>query len=248
MNFVYTRRAMLIKAALVTALVCACYAAERTAIPSGSKVFVDSNSGFDIYLIKALGKNQVPLTIVFDDEQADFIIFAGTSKPEQQKLSQGEKPDYQARIQISKITRTANLEEWKATTLANYEAERKALLAEQAEIEKDPSKNSPPTPPLYWDRATQIQRRLEDLDWKRKEVETVGLKLGNARKELTPGVPHCGWGSHGCFPENIWDITNLPPNTSVVVYTDVTPSTNTFNDWQSIADQFADRLKQAMHP
>lgn len=43
-------------------------------IPSGSKVFVAPMAGFEIYLIAALDKKNVPLTVVNDKSLADFEI------------------------------------------------------------------------------------------------------------------------------------------------------------------------------
>jgi hypothetical protein len=48
-------------------------------IPAGSKVFIESSDGFDIYLTKALEKKKVPLVVVGDKEQCDFVISTTSS-------------------------------------------------------------------------------------------------------------------------------------------------------------------------
>jgi hypothetical protein len=244
-NLVYTRRIMLIRVAFVTALLCACYAADRTAIPSGSKVFVEPKDGFDIYLIKALGKNQVPLTIVFDDEETDFIITSMTSEPDEDG-----KPVYYAKIEITKITKTKNFEEWKATTLANYEADKKALLAKkhdtEREIYKDPSNPLPQTVPWDWRFSPDAREKFIDLGFKINYVKWLTPQGVNFIREHLTELS--GPGPHGYRPENRWTRRNLPPFTSAVIYTDETPDIDAFTDWQSVADHFANRLKQAMNP
>jgi hypothetical protein len=49
-------------------------AAGTTLIPPGSKVFVAPMAGFETYLIAALDKKKVPLTVVNDRSLADFEI------------------------------------------------------------------------------------------------------------------------------------------------------------------------------
>ena len=56
--------------------------ATTTAIPIGSKVFVAPMAGFESYLIAALDKKKVPLTVVTDKSLADFEI---TGASESQK-------------------------------------------------------------------------------------------------------------------------------------------------------------------
>lgn len=51
-------------------------AIDKKVIPSGSKVFVESSDGFDIYLAAAFQKKKVPLVVVSDREKADFILEA----------------------------------------------------------------------------------------------------------------------------------------------------------------------------
>ena len=44
------------------------------AIPPGSKIYVQPMDGFGSYLIAALNKKKVPVTVVSDKEKADFEI------------------------------------------------------------------------------------------------------------------------------------------------------------------------------
>jgi hypothetical protein len=80
---------MLINAAAsIAILLSACYAADPS-MPSGSKVFVESTDGFDIYLTKAIETKHVPLTVVADRAKADFIISATSSQTTKTTLAQG---------------------------------------------------------------------------------------------------------------------------------------------------------------
>lgn len=43
-------------------------------VPAGSKIYVQAEDGFDTYLIAALQKKKVPVTVVTNKEQADYEI------------------------------------------------------------------------------------------------------------------------------------------------------------------------------
>jgi len=49
-------------------------ARQKAQIPSGSKVYIAPMDGFETYLAQAFSKKKVPLEIVNDKNQADFII------------------------------------------------------------------------------------------------------------------------------------------------------------------------------
>jgi hypothetical protein len=57
-------------------------------IPIGAKVFVEPMGGFETYLKSALTKKKVPVQIVEDKVQADFLI---TGHSESQKASTAKK-------------------------------------------------------------------------------------------------------------------------------------------------------------
>jgi hypothetical protein len=77
------KRGMVCAFACVTVLLALApsWAQETKSIPSGSKVFLEPMGGFETYLKAALTKKKVPLQIVEDKTQADFII-AGHSDSE----------------------------------------------------------------------------------------------------------------------------------------------------------------------
>lgn len=58
------------------------WAIDKRVIPSGSKVFVESSDGFEIYLAAAFQKKKVPLVIVGNRERADFILEAQSKHEE----------------------------------------------------------------------------------------------------------------------------------------------------------------------
>jgi len=53
-------------------------AAEPARVPSGSKIFVEGDQGFDVFLSAALGKKKVPVMVVADKTQADFVLEASS--------------------------------------------------------------------------------------------------------------------------------------------------------------------------
>lgn len=63
-------------------------AQQTKAIPPGSKVFLEPMGGFETYLKAAMDKKKVPLQIIDDKSQADFII---TGHSESEKASTAKK-------------------------------------------------------------------------------------------------------------------------------------------------------------
>jgi hypothetical protein len=61
---------------------------EKTTIPAGAKVFLEPMGGFETYLKAAMTKKKVPLQIVEDKAQADFVI---TGHSDSQKASTAKK-------------------------------------------------------------------------------------------------------------------------------------------------------------
>ncbi len=61
---------------------------ETKTIPAGAKVFLEPMGGFETYLKTAMNKKKVPLQIVEDKAQADFVI---TGHSESQKASTAKK-------------------------------------------------------------------------------------------------------------------------------------------------------------
>jgi hypothetical protein len=64
------------------------WAQQAKSIPAGAKVFLEPMGGFDTYLKAAMTKKKVPLQIVEDKAQAEFII---TGHSESQKASTAKK-------------------------------------------------------------------------------------------------------------------------------------------------------------
>jgi hypothetical protein len=64
------------------------WAQQTKSIPAGAKVFLEPMGGFETYLKAAMTKKKVPLQIVEDKTQADFII---TGNSESQKASTAKK-------------------------------------------------------------------------------------------------------------------------------------------------------------
>lgn len=62
--------------------------AEKHKIPRGSRVYIETMSGFDTTLAAAFAKKQVPLVIVTDKTQAEYEITGSTAE---MKHSTGEK-------------------------------------------------------------------------------------------------------------------------------------------------------------
>ena len=48
-------------------------------VPAGSRIYVAPEGGFDTFLVAALQKKKVPVTVVADKDKADFIL-EGTSE------------------------------------------------------------------------------------------------------------------------------------------------------------------------
>ncbi|MGA8366054.1 MAG: hypothetical protein WB716_01930 [Candidatus Acidiferrales bacterium] len=64
------------------------WAQQKSPIPAGAKVFLEPMGGFETYLKAAMAKKKVPLQIVDDKAQADFII---TGHSESDKASTAKK-------------------------------------------------------------------------------------------------------------------------------------------------------------
>jgi co-chaperonin GroES (HSP10) len=64
------------------------WAQQPKSIPAGAKVFLEPMGGFETYLKAAMTKKKVPLQIVEDRAQAEFII---TGHSESQKASTAKK-------------------------------------------------------------------------------------------------------------------------------------------------------------
>jgi hypothetical protein len=64
------------------------WAQQTKSIPAGAKVYLEPMGGFESYLKAAMTKKKVPLQIVEDKAQADFII---TGHSESQKASTAKK-------------------------------------------------------------------------------------------------------------------------------------------------------------
>jgi len=64
------------------------WAQQKKPIPAGAKVYLEPMGGFETYLKAAFAKKKVPLQIVEDKAQADFII---TGHSETEKASTAKK-------------------------------------------------------------------------------------------------------------------------------------------------------------
>lgn len=73
---------------VMLAVVAPCRAQQSKSIPAGSKVFLEPMDGFETYLKAAMTKKKVPLQVVEDKAQADYII---TGHSESQKASTAKK-------------------------------------------------------------------------------------------------------------------------------------------------------------
>src|SRR5436190_22645506 len=60
----------------------------KKTIPEGSKVYIESPDGFDIYMTKAIEKKQIPLTVVADKEKAEFVISVTSAQGQRTNLAQ----------------------------------------------------------------------------------------------------------------------------------------------------------------
>jgi hypothetical protein len=56
------------------ALVCAAAHHQKITVPSGSTVYVDTNNGFDIFILAAFQEKHVPLRVVPTREKAEYIL------------------------------------------------------------------------------------------------------------------------------------------------------------------------------
>jgi hypothetical protein len=61
-------------ALLAFALVCPAAHRQKVTIPLGSTVYVDTNNGFDIFILAAFQEKRVPLQIVSTRDKADYIL------------------------------------------------------------------------------------------------------------------------------------------------------------------------------
>lgn len=61
---------------ILAALAVTCLSARhpQPKIPPGSKVYVDSNSGFDMFILAAFRAKEVPLQFVSSSDKADYIL------------------------------------------------------------------------------------------------------------------------------------------------------------------------------
>ena len=59
---------------VLSLLALSCLGAERNAIPPGSKIYVDSNNGFDIFILAAFQAKQVNAQLVSSADKADYIL------------------------------------------------------------------------------------------------------------------------------------------------------------------------------
>jgi hypothetical protein len=59
---------------LLSVLAVPCLGAERNSIPAGSKIYVDSNNGFDIFILAAFQAKRVSAQLVSSSDKADYIL------------------------------------------------------------------------------------------------------------------------------------------------------------------------------
>jgi hypothetical protein len=78
------KRSLLVLIAILTLVVSA--AGQETAIPKGSKLYIEPSTGFETYLAAAILNKHVSLVVVMDKSAADFLV-STTSQ-------QGEKPTF----------------------------------------------------------------------------------------------------------------------------------------------------------
>lgn len=74
-----------------------------TRVPSGSKIFVEAEAGFDAYLTAALTKKKVPVSVVADKSKADFILTGASSHEEKSwssKIFLGHRDTSEATIKL----------------------------------------------------------------------------------------------------------------------------------------------------
>jgi hypothetical protein len=83
------------------------WAQQTKSIPAGAKVFLEPMGGFETYLKAAMTKKKVPLQVVNDKAQADFIM---TGHSESEKASTAKKviewnfhSDEDATINVSNV-------------------------------------------------------------------------------------------------------------------------------------------------
>ena len=72
-------------------------------IPAGSKIFVEAEAGFDAYLAAALGKKKVPLTMVSEKENADYLLIGSSAHEEKgwaSKIFLGHRDSSDATIKL----------------------------------------------------------------------------------------------------------------------------------------------------
>ena len=82
------KRLMVFGVAAILLALSQSWAQQTNSIPAGSRVFLEPMGGFETYLKTAMTKKKVPLQIVEDKTQADFII---TGHSESQKASTAKK-------------------------------------------------------------------------------------------------------------------------------------------------------------
>ena len=82
------KRLMVFGVAAILLALSQSWAQQTNSIPAGSRVFLEPMGGFETYLKAAMTKKKVPLQIVEDKTQADFII---TGHSESQKASTAKK-------------------------------------------------------------------------------------------------------------------------------------------------------------
>ena len=66
---------------VLSLLALSCLGAERNAIPPGSKIYVDSNNGFDIFILAAFQAKQVNAQLVSSADKATTYSIVRCSTP-----------------------------------------------------------------------------------------------------------------------------------------------------------------------
>lgn len=77
--------------------------AQTRRVPAGSKIYVDAEKGFDVYLTAALAKKKVPVSVVAEKEKADYVL-AGISAQEDKnwasKIFLGHRDTSEATVKL----------------------------------------------------------------------------------------------------------------------------------------------------
>jgi hypothetical protein len=59
---------------VLSVLALSCLGAERNTIPDGSKIYVDSNNGFDIFILAAFQAKHLNIQLVSSPDKADYVL------------------------------------------------------------------------------------------------------------------------------------------------------------------------------